>query len=400
MDKKRHQGDHDMWDNSAFLCTTRASRPKNDLEKSGTEGKCGESDSKAKCLELDYSKHSTAVVVVGDGKRVRRRAGKVTVKYGNGVKQFITHAARTIITEDSCRHFQHERMKSMETVKVKGFGRVRTQMIVRTNVADRVALSNGTPEERGGNEYTEVTDLHVDNSGQEHGDSTGSNVNNGPIRRRRKKKIPKETDETEQPAWKRRKRCRISIEQFTMFGKNGVDLDSRSSDRGNSQVVLTDEQKFSKSIKDSQWCMASLQDVWEETPFIRCSGGKRRDQKFICVATVRMKRNLFGGGHSICVLLSLILEDESTKARTLTVRNEKHFYKNGTASDMGFTWIFSCNIRRTGSGTADSDCWHMKCLIEDAGMVSNVVSIIECGYMESNEMYYGETAIINETRQN
>lgn len=93
----------------------------------------------------------------------------------------------------------------------------------------------------------------------------------------------------------RRRRCTVSIEHVLLFGPDGREIAERN--RSGVKNGLTPETKFKKSIRATMWCTISLQKDWRETLFLRCSGGERRDQKFICVGTVRMKPHFYNGGY-------------------------------------------------------------------------------------------------------
>lgn len=95
-----------------------------------------------------------------------------------------------------------------------------------------------------------------------------------------------------------------------MFGSDGHNLKKRANRTGTDKVGLTDEQKFCKSIAAaSHVCFVIIQDSWEHAPFLLCSGGKRRDKKLICTATLCLERFLFTGENRMSVLISIIAEE-------------------------------------------------------------------------------------------
>lgn len=73
----------------------------------------------------------------------------------------------------------------------------------------------------------------------------------------------------------------------------------------------------------------SLQQSWKDASFLRCSGGRRRDQKFISVIINHIRRKLYAGGFRKSVLISFLPEEESKKLRTITVRRKMEVSENG-----------------------------------------------------------------------
>lgn len=129
------------------------------------------------------------------------------------------------------------------------------------------------------------------------------------VRRRRRKRSSTsgnnkdEDGENDGRRSKRRRRCRISLYGFQLFVEDGKVLDGKKEDLERSTLTVNDEEKFEKSISDTPWCIYSLKHGCKNAPFIMYSGGRRRDQKFICVATTHMKR-IFSGGKRTSVILS------------------------------------------------------------------------------------------------
>lgn len=77
---------------------------------------------------------------------------------------------------------------------------------------------------------------------------------------------------------------------------------------------------------------------------MRCNGGTRRDQKFICVATSRTRTNMFLGEHPLTVLATLIVEKDSRKIRSVNVRKECVTDQSGVKTEERTTFICSCTI--------------------------------------------------------
>lgn len=72
---------------------------------------------------------------------------------------------------------------------------------------------------------------------------------------------------------------------------------------------------------------------------------------------------------------------------------------NNIISEGNTNWICSCDIRRTGNGLKDSNCWHMGCLKNEV-MKAEIENILECGFIEDHVLYLGETLYAKETGKN
>lgn len=144
----------------------------------------------------------------------------------------------------------------------------------------------------------------------------------------------------------------------------------------------------------------SLHNAWKDASFIKCSGAQRWDQKFVSVCTARMKSRFRIGGYRLSVLLCFIVQEESNKVRTLTVRREREVNGEGLVTEGQYNWICSCDVRRGGIGLFDSLCWHARCLRMQEGIEGKVTSILETGFGADNGMYYGEMLNIEESGSN
>lgn len=130
----------------------------------------------------------------------------------------------------------------------------------------------------------------------------------------------------------------------------------RAATVGSSITGMTPVQKFERSVAGLEWCIAKPNQQWERVQFLRCSGGTRRDQKFICVVTTRIGRNLFCGGNRLTVLVAFILEEDSKRMRTVNERKEVLTYSHGVSREEQTNLILSCGIERTGTSLSNSQC--------------------------------------------
>lgn len=352
-------------------------------------------------------RNHVTTVMVGDGTTIRRAETAVGFRREFEGIESICYAVRTVITErkrtGTARDDEDEqKTRRREVANVKCFGRVRTQFTV---------LSEGDGRECNRNARENIEIIEEDD-GEQVGRPVGSGGanregriggRNTMVRRRRGRKRRRggrrggtqdEDDGDERPR-RRSRRCRIGIEHFRLFGNDGTELEVRNP--SSVRFGLSAEDKFRKSISATLRCTFSLQNRWTENTFLRCSGGERRDQKFICVATVRMKRLLFnGGGHRLSVVVSIIIKEESNKVRSLNVRREECVSSSGATERGDYNWVCSCDMRRSCDGLSDSPCGHMKCLRADAVMVEKLKSIVQCVFMPEHSLYFGETLVLKE----
>lgn len=217
-------------------------------------------------------------------------------------------------------------------MKTKYFGRVRTQVLLSSDNWCEIK------EEVRSKTVVVVKDEKCNGDGN--GDAFGRSSTVRRVRRGRKTSI--NSGGTRR---KRRRRLSVSIDKFKLFRTNGNQLQDGSR-RGLGKgwdAGMTDEDKFRKSIRASEWCTVSLQEAWKNVSFLRCSGGMRRDQKFICIGTVRMKRLMVDGGSELVVMLSVLVEEEFRKLRALTVRAEKRIDGNGSVVVERTAYICCCH---------------------------------------------------------
>lgn len=65
------------------------------------------------------------------------------------------------------------------------------------------------------------------------------------------------------------------------------------------------------------------------------------------------------GRYRLSVIASLIIEEESKMVRTLNERREMNVDSSGVGVESETKWICTCDIRRSGNGIDDSDCWQI-----------------------------------------
>lgn len=196
---------------------------------------------------------------------------------------------------------------------------------------------------------------------------------------------------------RKRKRRMVSVLDFVLF-KDGEILNGNGRTvRANrncedTAVVQTDEQKFKKSIQECLSCTNNLGCGWEDAPFFRCSGGRRRNRKFICVSTVRTKKEIHSGKYIVTVLFSIIVEEQSRKIRNMMLKRERRYNEHGTIMEDTVTNFCSCDVTWIANGIVDSRCW----FIRNVEFMNRVHSITECGFVEDHSMYFGDFIIIEE----
>lgn len=361
-----HDSRNLCWEDSSRLCRTVVGPGS-----TGTSSDVG---------EKRFKQHRTVIVKGADGDGIRTKRGTVAfIKKTNGGTENVMHAARTVVMKGSLKEMMALRRRSVKNVKTKSFGRVRTQVVLERETCDSEDELYGCT----------IVNLRDDRNGDRPGTSSKGRI----VRRRRRRR-----DNDGRKSAKRRTRLSVSIDKFKLFGTNGTELEDRVR-RGLGKgwdAGMTEQEKFCKSIRASEWCTVSLQEAWRNERFLRCSGGMRRDQKFICVATVRLKRLLYDGGSEMVLILSVLIEEESRKVRMLTIRRQKHWDTEGTVVLERSNFLCSCDINRTVTGIGDSKCWHIRCLQQEVTILSKFQSIVECGFRDDHGLYFGDALKLKE----
>lgn len=181
------------------------------------------------------------------------------------------------------------------------------------------------------------------------------------------------------------KRRVINLSQFRMFDDLGESRSGRKTSmvediggQGTNEDVDTgstcEREKFCKSLDLAYSCTNFLYNGWREVPFLRCCGGKRMKQKYVCVSTLRLNRTLKNGSTVVSVMFNLIIEEQSRKMRNVCIRREA-----GAASDMTESYLCSCHANWDERGMNDSDCWHVACVKENTRLMERVYTMLQCG---------------------
>lgn len=130
-----------------------------------------------------------------------------------------------------------------------------------------------------------------------------------------------------------RKRRVVNISQFRLFDDVG-DSTRRANIRmvqdiggkGRNQDVDTDgtsdRDKFCRSLDLAYSCTNFLYNGWKDLPFLRCCGGKRTKQKYVCLSTLRLTRRLINGRTVKFVMVNIIVEEQARKLRNICIRRE------------------------------------------------------------------------------
>lgn len=137
---------------------------------------------------------------------------------------------------------------------------------------------------------------------------------------------------------RKRSRRMVSIDYFNLLqSASGI---MNGSESGQTNVMPTDVKKFRRSLNESVIYTDNFHISGFETPYFRCSGGRRRCQKFVCAATIRVKK-VHGSGETVRTnVLSLVVEEDSRK-----VRNLKHDKReNCRGIRTGIAYICSCDL--------------------------------------------------------
>lgn len=101
--------------------------------------------------------------------------------------------------------------------------------------------------------------------------------------------------------------------------------------------ITTQRDKFKKSIEECNRCADLLFNGWADVQFLRFSGGRRRNQKYRCVSTVRMCQKNSDGKWQVTVILNLTIEEESRKVSNICIRRDVRMDRVG---DSGGTVEF------------------------------------------------------------
>lgn len=127
----------------------------------------------------------------------------------------------------------------------------------------------------------------------------------------------------------------VTLEQFRLFDEAFVDIHntriSGKKDNYESNVESSEEieeRKFGKSLEECNRCTDFLSNGWKYVLFLRCSGGRRRSQKYVWVVAFRMKRKLQNEHVCTSVMVSTVVEKESRRVRNICVGREKRTVPN------------------------------------------------------------------------
>lgn len=107
---------------------------------------------------------------------------------------------------------------------------------------------------------------------------------------------------------RRRRIRRLDIEEFRMFDQNGII--PRRNVTCNRENAQTEREKFEHSISEELRCTDNLDLRWSESPYLRCSGFRRRKQKLVTVSTVRTKKKWLNGENLTTIIVSMAIEEE------------------------------------------------------------------------------------------
>lgn len=127
-----------------------------------------------------------------------------------------------------------------------------------------------------------------------------------------------------------RKRRMVNVENYVMFNLGRIAPTGNSINGNVNESGLSEQAKLNQSFEECSLCIQKLYTTWSELPFFRCSGGRRRNHKFSCVSTLRMKRNVTSDGTLYCAIISFVIEEQSNKIRNITIRKEKQLCHDGT----------------------------------------------------------------------
>lgn len=383
------------WTHSSYLCRTMVGRGPR-ISVGGSSHHDVDVVLNQNC-EHGSMKFGRVWVSEKDRSRIRKKRGNEMFKRIYGDKEIVLHAARTNTWKEERKRGTNLRRFGYETGKVKSYGKDRTQYVLRrkkvgeqlgeqSNVCtENYEVVNVMGETRNSKRRVETVEV----SGTEEGRTSRERK-----QRRRTKRV-----NTMENVKKRRNRRLVSLEQFELFNGDGKSM--KPSTRGGwAPKAGTEEEKFNRSMNICGSFLFQMQERWKDIPFIRCNGGRRRNQRFICMTNVRMKRNLFGGGCRHSVICSMVVEEQSRKVRALNIRIERDLDDSGNVLRERTNVICSFDIHRHGGHTADSECWHINLLRGNAEMLTKILSAVKLGFVEDHFAYFGDYLCMEESDEN
>lgn len=328
-----------------------------------------------------------------DRSRIRKRRGMVKFERIDGDKKLQLFAARTTSWRSDRNTELSFRNIGVEAVKVKTYVKVRTQYVLRRKCREGEVQCL----ERG-EDVEEIEHVYLGET-KSSGNGTGADRKEVFRRTRRRRRRARRAAIVSEGLQTRRRRRHVNLEKFELFCPEGISI-KNGKKGGWAPVAGSEEDKFNVSINATAACMTQLQEGWIGVPFLRCSGGRRRNQKFICMGTVRMKRKLFNGGMRTSVVCSIVVEEESKKIRTMTVRSERYVDEAGNRVNERTEWICCCDIHRIGGKIGDSRCWHIRVVLNNEHLVEKLLSIVQLGFHDDHDGYFGEFLLLKETDGN
>lgn len=214
-----------------------------------------------------------------------------------------------------------------------------------------------------------------------------------------------------------RRRIVVHLSQFNMFqipGESGsnqnMDMVENLGDKSEEcRDGGSEREKFCRSLDLACSCTDFLFNGWSNLPFFRCCGGKRWNQKSVCVFTLRLKRTLRTGCVVTYVMANIIIEEESRKLRNICIRREVDSgyivnavdEQNGikARSGMGmeqYKYLCSCHTNWEDGGLNDSKCWHVESLKGNARLMVRINEMVKCGFQPEHGVYFGQFLMFRE----
>lgn len=190
-----------------------------------------------------------------------------------------------------------------------------------------------------------------------------------------------------------RRRRMVAIDQFILLEKNTILGLAESS---SIMSGLSETDKFMISIGKCMLCVYRLTTEFVSLPFLRCCGGRRRNQKYVSVSTVRIKHSFPDGTCRLSALLTVFVVEESRRIRNLTLRTEMEKSQSVSNARTNRSNLCSCEIPIDLSDCEDSRCWHMDALKRNSDFMQIAEEILICGLEEDQFMYFGDWLEVEE----
>lgn len=316
-----------------------------------------ESYAERRMRRLNRSKNGFRVAVTSDGGRVRKSSRILSYRINlNGVcsDHLFCRVEGRVLSRIEAMRLKRELAVQ---VAVRPVGKFRMQCTYSGGrTAREMNRSEDAISRRIWKEVVCVEEIIV-----EEGEGHMRNRRNGGIRNEGSSNMLTGIGRRSAPVKKKRrsrKRRMISVEDFYLFNLDTGAVVGRQVEQG-TRIGMDETERFESSVDECLQCLSKLYTKWTEIPFFRCSGGRRRNHKFCCVMTLRLRSRTEEGLSLYSVIISSVIEEDGGKIRNITLRAEKLYDGNGNCVKETQVAMCSCSVQVIDGDVTESTCWHV-----------------------------------------